>query len=234
VKVYVINLDRDTDRWNSAQNELSRLGIHGDRCSAIDKDRMSDGEQTFVTNGVLACWQSHRKVFQQFLNSGEEFALVLEDDFQVRDVKKFKRLLAMVEQTHLDVLQIGFITPGIHRKIDHIFKNIEAVMFWCLSRALRLILSSNSPSLNRLRIRSALQIPFGFVQDDFLPGTHTYLISRRAAEMALGMNSPQFLSADDFFTAWAKMRSIAFVRPLRTTSTQKNFQKFSGPRFINS
>lgn len=234
MKIYVINLDRDTDRWNSAQYELSRLGIHGERCSAMDKDRVSDSEQTFVTKGVFACWQSHRKVFQEFINSTEEFALVLEDDFRVRDVKRFKRLLAMVEQTQLDVLQVGFIAPGIHRKIDHIYKNIEAVMFWSISRALRLILSGNSPRLNRLRIRSALQISFGFVQDDFLPGTHAYLISRRAAEMALRINSPQFLSADDFFTAWAKMRSITFVRPLRSASTQKKFQKFSGPRFINS
>lgn len=234
MKVYVINLDREIDRWNSAQSELSRLGIDGVRCSAIDKDQISDNEQAFVTNGVLACWQSHRKVFQDLLKSNSDFALVLEDDFCVKDFKKFKRLLAMVEQVHIDVLQVGFITPGVHRKIDLVFKNIESVVFWTISRGLRSICSNRAPILSRLRIRSALQTPFGFVQDDFLPGTHSYLISRRAAEMALRMNSPQFLSADDFFTAWAKMRSITFLRPLRSTSSQKNFQKFSGPRFINS
>jgi GR25 family glycosyltransferase involved in LPS biosynthesis len=234
MKIYIINLDAESDRWNSSQIELSRLDLQGMRFSAVNKDQILVPAGTLVTKGVKACWESHRSVFQEFLSSGADYALIFEDDFSIRRLHRLKRLMREEEYIGFDVVQIGFLTPGIHRKIDQVYKNLEAVFFWTFSRLVKNLLKKDSTMRQRLRVQISEKTNWGFVPDDFLPGTHTYIISRKAAELALVLNNPQFLSADDFFTAWSKMRSVRFVRPLFTITTQKKFKGFDGPRFLNS
>jgi hypothetical protein len=234
VDIYVINLDDETQRWSSSQKELTKMKLTALRFSAVCKDKISITEPSLVTNGVKACWESHRGVFQEFLSSNQEYALVLEDDFSLQKLRSIRALLSKEEYRGFDVIQIGFITPGIHRKFDQLYKNLEALVFWIVARSASIMLNEKTHLQKRLRIRIAMQTPFGWVPDDFLPGTHSYIISRKAAELALELNQPQFLSADDFFTAWAKMRSVRFIRTMLSFTKQKKFKAFSGPRFINS
>ena len=234
MKIYVINLDAETERWNSSQIELSRLDLQAVRFSAVNKDQIQVPVGTLVTSGVKACWESHRSVFREFLSSGEDYALILEDDFSITRLNRLKQVIREEEYVGFDVVQIGFLTPGIHRKFDQVYKNLEAIVFWTFSRLVKNLFKKDSAMRQRLRVHIAEKTSWGFVPDDFLPGTHTYVISRKAAELALLLNNPQFLSADDFFTAWSKMRSVKFVRPLFTITSQKEFRGFDGPRVLNS
>ncbi len=93
LEVYVLNLDRSPDRLADIAGRLTRLGLPFTRVPAVDGQaigllpwegfdadlyRWRHGK---VPNpGELGCYLSHLATMRQFLGSGGEYALVLEDD----------------------------------------------------------------------------------------------------------------------------------------------------------
>lgn len=73
--VYVINLDKRTDRWAAVQNELRKLGVahRTTRISGVDLGS-HDG-----------CTASHKKFLDIAIANGRGVSLVLEDDAVIRD-----------------------------------------------------------------------------------------------------------------------------------------------------
>lgn len=98
--VYVINLDRHKLRRKRIQHNLSFRNIDFKFIDAIDgKDYEIDTSilnpifrdpSGIFTKGVICCALSHRKAWKEFLDSGKETALFLEDD--VRPTKYLKSL----------------------------------------------------------------------------------------------------------------------------------------------
>ena len=101
--IYVINLDRSQDRWLAMVARLETLGLVAIRMSAVDAktevDEMRrrrgfpapEGDRIFQMNaegrryliGEEACFQSHLKAQALFLQTGEQVALILEDDAEM-------------------------------------------------------------------------------------------------------------------------------------------------------
>ncbi|AVJ55208.1 glycosyl transferase [Idiomarina sp. OT37-5b] len=95
--VYVINLDRSRERLQHASQQLHSIGVDFTRIAAIDGRQLSDAEidrvydsernrQRFyasLTRGEIACYMSHRKAWQQLLDSPAQAAVILEDDIMV-------------------------------------------------------------------------------------------------------------------------------------------------------
>ncbi len=121
----VINLDRSTDRWQRAAKNLGELGMPYQRVSAIDGGVLSpqalrqhycpqlNRQQLHRTlsPGEIACYLSHRKVWQQILDEGLDCALVLEDDARV--LPGGPAAIAALAQTasHWDVIKL-FVGPN--------------------------------------------------------------------------------------------------------------------------
>ena len=61
---YVINLDRDTQRWNNCEIQAQKFGLELTRVSAISVADLRQNIETFVTSGVRAVWLSHMKCFE--------------------------------------------------------------------------------------------------------------------------------------------------------------------------
>ena len=101
---YVINLDRRRDRWQQFQSEPGvseftnirrfsgvdggRLNIDDDkRVALFTKNNIAKGERRshaeLNTKGGVGCYLSHVGVWQDFLNSSSEVALVFEDDVKL-------------------------------------------------------------------------------------------------------------------------------------------------------
>ena len=91
MKVYLVNMDRSTDRLEIMQRRLSSLGLEYERVSAVDGSKLSTEDKKFVvspnwrypyslTPGEVGCFLSHKKCWQNLIDSGEPWALVLEDD----------------------------------------------------------------------------------------------------------------------------------------------------------
>jgi glycosyl transferase, family 25 len=69
-QIYVLNLDRRTDRWSKIQAQLERAGIsRAVRFSAIAK-----------TPGWIGCFDSHLAILERALTTGARNVLILEDD----------------------------------------------------------------------------------------------------------------------------------------------------------
>jgi GR25 family glycosyltransferase involved in LPS biosynthesis len=102
--IWVINLDKDTERWNHMRDITTRLGDIVHRFSAMDGRTITDREQVhpegvgyyftlvrgkhddIVNKGVVGCWLSHKRLLTHLstLDHQHDYGhLVLEDDVQL-------------------------------------------------------------------------------------------------------------------------------------------------------
>jgi GR25 family glycosyltransferase involved in LPS biosynthesis len=232
MKIYVINLDRQPERLKSVDSELIKSGLTYQKISAVDMHDLTSESSDLVTLGVKACWQSHVKAFQLISQGDEPYALILEDDASILNLQKFGHLISNFEFCHWDLVQLGYISPGIYNRLQQTFKRLESALFNFLSNLVELSSAFEKRFGSRMRIIEAKKNPKGFISFDFMPGTHAYVVSKEMASILIGLNSPQFLSADDFFSALVRMRSFKSLRVCKSLITQKPFSGFPGDRFI--
>ena len=121
VITYVINLDRSKGRYEYVKDNLHALGYPVERISAVDAKAMSDEEiksyldLEFITKrtdhnffkGAVGCALSHIKVWQAFLESDAEYALIFEDDV-VFDPKLLKESVSelLENKEKWDIVQL--------------------------------------------------------------------------------------------------------------------------------
>lgn len=227
IGIFLINLDDRKDRLDSSSKQLNEIGLQFIRISAVSSKDVE--ENLFLTEPVLACWKSHIKTYSTLVASELEYALVLEDDFLINHPKKFSRFLESLDTEKYDLLQLGFLLPGIFNRLRWIFEELEKLIFYSLGFVCRNIgLRSLS---QRLRVAEARSAPVRYTQSSFLPGTHAYLINRKMALALMSLDSPQF-SADEFFIALSKMRSFRMARFWCSLITQSKSAPSINDRFL--
>lgn len=159
--VYVINLDREVQRWESMLKQQPILGKPFTRVSAVDGKRLSPQDRLryatplcaeMCTDTMIAVFLSHRKCWQAALDNRDRFAVVLEDDCELRkdalDVADAAlKELANIDPTW-DILFLG--NSGFTRRHDP-----------------------------KRHLGQHLYIPW------MLVGAHGYVINRRSAEKLL-------------------------------------------------
>lgn len=190
--VCIINLDRRPDRKLQMEAWLKNLEVDLNWISATDA-RMQNYETRFgLRNDEAACWQSHQSAYRAFLNSTKKIALILEDDaLPINTVSifesKLQKILKIVLKNKINIMQIGYSF-----KIP--------------------ILSKAKFKFLRRYVKLDGEV---FAVNDFQPGCHAYLVSRKAAQDLIGLNDPAYLAADAFLNsvAWqAKMTNYGFYR----------------------
>ncbi|MDF1777802.1 MAG: glycosyltransferase family 25 protein [Rhizobiaceae bacterium] len=89
MKCYLINLDRSGDRLARMRERFHAIGMDYFRVSAIDGCNLSERDvKIFLKDrrsrrwnyGEIGCFLSHLKTWQIFVESGEDFAAIFEDD----------------------------------------------------------------------------------------------------------------------------------------------------------
>lgn len=95
----VINLDRNPDRLDHVQEQFLKLKISFERVEAIDGQCLevefidkinTDPSWPTPTKAEFGCFMSHRKCWQNLVDSNENFAAIFEDDlFFSKDAAKF-------------------------------------------------------------------------------------------------------------------------------------------------
>ena len=80
-KIYCINLDKRTDRWEDFQRDvIEGLELDKDKFERISAiDTLSLG---YHASGAIGCSLSHLKIWKDMIENKYESALVFEDDFQ--------------------------------------------------------------------------------------------------------------------------------------------------------
>ena len=89
-KVVVINLDRDTEKWASVQQQLKKTGTgRYERLAATDGSVLTDADKKALatpvcaahcTSAMIGCADSHRRAWQMCVDQALPSILVLEDD----------------------------------------------------------------------------------------------------------------------------------------------------------
>jgi glycosyl transferase family 25 len=80
MKIYLINLDRDASRLAHMREQLN--GVSFERVSAVDGSNLPPTTKG-LTRFELACLESHRIAWRQFLNGPEDCACIVEDDLHI-------------------------------------------------------------------------------------------------------------------------------------------------------
>ncbi len=175
---YVINLDRDTQRWTTVENEIKRsFPSHVElvRVSAADGSNpstRSDPDWNKVASGMckyvcsaaqISCALSHLKVWEKVIDSNEPMALICEDDVSFRG-EPHTELRKNFDQVpkDFDLLYLGC------NECDYDAKKHTA---W---GALLHMLSNGSTSKQR-RLSDNVYVPH------VVFGSHCYVISRQGA-----------------------------------------------------
>ena len=90
IPCYYINLDRSPERDASFRTECARVGIEPTRVAAVDGRSIDAAEQARLSAlktgpGEMACYLSHRKVWEMIRDGEDEWAFVAEDDIHFSD-----------------------------------------------------------------------------------------------------------------------------------------------------
>jgi len=114
-KIFVINLDRRTDRWQACLEEFA--------CYKITKFERFRG-YPHPTNGHQGCTRSHRELLRKLAVGPWERVLVLEDDFHVLTLKDLQDGGFIPES---DVMKTFLSAPGgLHRRFDYMVQFVPA------------------------------------------------------------------------------------------------------------
>jgi GR25 family glycosyltransferase involved in LPS biosynthesis len=116
-EIYVINLDRSPQRWESIHANLNNLQLQHHRVSAVDANNISDKDILSCYNtrqnrgryfaplkkSEIACFLSHRLCWQKMVDENVQVAVILEDDVvfdenPIRVLEFLKKKLALKNQ----------------------------------------------------------------------------------------------------------------------------------------
>lgn len=158
IDTYVINLDKDVEKWQTVQQKFSWKLT---RTPAIDGSLIK--ERPFFTSGLMyGCLMSHRKVWNIVAETNKP-ALVLEDDCHPLEGfdEKFSSLMKTLPEDY-DVAVLGYVVSDV--------------------RGDYLLTAFTAPMMKRRCMR---QINEDWFVPGMFFGTHCYLVSPKGARKLL-------------------------------------------------
>ena len=212
---FVINLDRDTDRYQAFLKKFQPNLIKIDRFSAVDgkvyrsgkPDDLSFFAQYFATNKAIGCFKSHLLIWQQIVDQNLPFAVIFEDDVFPVDPEQWEHQIQSVITKMNDSAPWDVILLGYHSQFMTNYSDQNVVLF----EFMKLM---NFAKKSR-RIDDDLVIPVTFA------GTHSYVVSQAGARKLLKECSLIAKSPVDIRIAALhvqnKINIVACVRPVIVT-----------------
>ena len=199
------------------------------RVDAVNSIEILVSQTEFLPRPVVANWMSQCKVFQEFLSTEDDYAIILEDDFVLNNAD-LSHMLKLAEDADLDFLQLGYLYNSL---ID--FFLIKAINLRDLSLKIlsKISLKLKSDLSQRLLLKEQEIVSFKIVLNHAGAGSHAYIVSRKFAEEMLKINHPIFLAADGLFIAISGLRFLKMGRLRRNLVKQSNSPSSITKRFIS-
>lgn len=118
MRIYLINLARRPDRLHAMEAQAAELGLALTRIDAVDA-RAVEPDSVFAANGPLGeiprgdqcCTLSHVKAWQNFWDSGDTHAAILEDDVVLSPGAAFALKDDSWIAPHVDLLKLEHYGP---------------------------------------------------------------------------------------------------------------------------
>ena len=224
MRAYVINLSSRPDRWDSVQSQATELQMPIVRIEAVDMKTLT-GQDLYVADGVAATWQSHQLAMSIFLETGDNYGLILEDDFSIARGWS-KETLNQAIAVNPDFFQLGFLIASPLDRIEFFLNNFFDRTIKILNRMCSLSKFLHSRWGNRLLIREQANLPWSVVPNDIRAGGQAYIVSRKFALASNDLNTPAFTSADGMFMALGDVRTFRMFRFRDSLINQSGFNLF--------
>jgi GR25 family glycosyltransferase involved in LPS biosynthesis len=233
MNIYLINLDAREDRLKNVLDRVSGLADSLIRVSAITGEEIRNSDiPVFATDNTVANWNSHMKVLRLFLESDDEYCVVLEDDVLfINEGVDFLKKLLNLQLSEIDILQFGYLAingrldSGIresnNRRKERILRilkilAVKTVSIFSTFKGLEKRIDRSRRILRILKHNEKLLDLNSPLVEGFEAGTHCYLINRKAASVLLNYNYPMLMGADLALIVLAVARNILITR---TTSS---------------
>lgn len=139
LQTFVINLKDATKRWAHMKEALDKVGLAYTRIEAVlGKDleepihEFNERRFNILTGkhknyGEIGCYLSHIKALKEFLKSGSDYALILEDDVNLPDQLPKLITEAITHDQHWDLLRLSSSRDGQYIKITNMSSDSELV-----------------------------------------------------------------------------------------------------------
>ena len=101
-KIYCINLDRRSDRWEETLIELKKWGLENNvvRYSAVDGNNIQQ-QNNKINKGELGLVETHIKIINEAKNNNYKNILILEDDISfTEEINKVNENVIKCHQTY--------------------------------------------------------------------------------------------------------------------------------------
>jgi len=113
-KVFVINLEKEKERLQAFDKQMSKNKINYERFNAVEgvkvlkDDRLSDYCNTFCTDGMKGCALSHRSIWETMVKNGYRNIMICEDDAMIPDTfdRDFQNVYYHIPKDY-DILYLG-------------------------------------------------------------------------------------------------------------------------------
>jgi glycosyl transferase family 25 len=165
--IYVINLDRDTERMASIHANLVRIGLSYERLPAVMGKDVPDWEKLvdlpayawrnrldMPRAGEVGCTLSHLKALETFLKTDASWCVVLEDDVEVLPACA-EVLRSLAEKDDWDLVKLFNFHSGMpvkkralgsaHHLVAHLTRTTSSAAYVVNRRAAETLLKSMRP-----------------------------------------------------------------------------------------
>jgi glycosyl transferase family 25 len=182
--IYVINLDGSTDRWNNISSQLNHLGLQYQRIAAVNGRSITlDGIVHYekchrqmgrdIQPGEVGCFLSHLKALRVFLETNDDFAVILEDDARLHDTFKddLKAIISELQKLGANLSSLVNLAPSDY-KYSSVYRSLEGCT---LHRTHRFPMMAMGVIWSRAAARKVLDsaLPITMPFDNFLRHTFT-------------------------------------------------------------
>lgn len=122
-KIYCINLDRATERWEKCVEQFDNLNIKVERFSAIEP---SEGINNLL-KGEIGCMRSHFEIIKKAKELNLKNVFIFEDDVQLVDGfnEKYAEYVKEVPENWDFIYFGGNHLGGLQKKSEHVYKMIH-------------------------------------------------------------------------------------------------------------
>lgn len=200
--VFLINLDRATDRLLSMQHKLRRLGFRFERVPAIDGGAIefpiSDFDEfafrfkhgRLRNPAEVGCYLSHIECAKRLLASNSEFALVLEDDLAFPD--DFNELVhaALSQAEKWDILRLSTVSSGRKFKFSRLTRNRSVAVALTREKGSGAYIINRQAAAWFVDELLPMQLPFDLAFDlEFFAGLKSAFVFPIPVDQQLGLPS---------------------------------------------
>jgi GR25 family glycosyltransferase involved in LPS biosynthesis len=175
---FVINLDKDSDKYKLFQQNFDKPDVIIERFPAVNGkeyrkkkvDDLSFYSRKFSTNKAIGCFKSHLLCWQQVVDRKLPYAIIFEDDVIPDDKThwnvQIQSTLNKMSDVNWDVILLGYHSEYITNKADQNPFLLFALEFFIIGKRAQ-------------HVKDDIISPVTF------GGTHAYLISNNGARKLL-------------------------------------------------